>query len=225
MSVNWTEVNERRIGEKTQEILLYCAQKRTDMTPRAFDLARLSFERLLDNISDRNPASSSMIYYLRNSMYAQDKYVAFCSDEQARSLARSIVYNCIGDDLNLYPVTAEKKVLRAKAKSLKECNIPIDEMTALDCIYVVSAIAEGENISKSTIQSVFAWFREIGLTPMQARVYSVLFRKGKPISIRSFPQFSLLSTEYYKAAKELVSQGYIYALPEKMYCITERTIA
>lgn len=51
MAVDWTEVNERRIGEKTQEILLYCAQKKTSMTQRAFELARLLFEGLLDNIA------------------------------------------------------------------------------------------------------------------------------------------------------------------------------
>lgn len=29
MAVDWAEVNENRIGEKTQEILLYCAQKKS----------------------------------------------------------------------------------------------------------------------------------------------------------------------------------------------------
>ena len=82
MAVDWTEVNERRIGEKTQEILLYCAQDRSSMTSRAFDLARLSFGRLLDNIADRNPSSSFVIDTIRRGMERQDDRIAFCTENQ-----------------------------------------------------------------------------------------------------------------------------------------------
>ena len=93
MYVDWAEVNERRIGEKTQEIQLYCAQRKESMTPRAFDLARLSFERLLNNISERNPKSSSVCKTIQRSMESQDDCIAYCTENQAAVLARGVVYN------------------------------------------------------------------------------------------------------------------------------------
>lgn len=93
MAVDWTEVNERRIGEKTQEILLYCAKKKTSMTQRAFELARLSFEGLLDNIAQRTPRLSSIIDSIRSGMASKEEYIAICTDKQAASLARGVVYN------------------------------------------------------------------------------------------------------------------------------------
>lgn len=42
------------------------------MTPRAFDLARLSVERLLDNIADRTLLADSAITAVRQSMTSQD---------------------------------------------------------------------------------------------------------------------------------------------------------
>lgn len=92
MAVDRAEVNERRIGEKTQEILLYCAQKKSSMTTRAFDLARLSFGRLMDNIADRNP--KSVIDSIRRGMESQNECIASCTEKQAAVLG--IVYNYIG---------------------------------------------------------------------------------------------------------------------------------
>ncbi len=221
MAVNWSEVNKRRISEKTQEILLYCAQKKEDMTSRAFDLARLSVERLLDNIADRTLLADSAITAVRQSMTSQDNRVAICNEKQAADLARGVVYNYIGDDLNLYPITAEKKLLRAKARNQMECNILIEEMTTRDILYVASAIAEGENFSKTTMHAVFTWFREIGLDPYQTRVFSYLFMRRKPISLRSIPFQSLFSSEYQKAANELVDKGFICKFPGSLYCVTE----
>ena len=183
MAVDWKEVNERRICEKTQEILLYCAKKKTSMTQRAFELARLSFEGLLDNIAQRNPRLSSIIDSIRGGMDSQGECIAICTEKQAASLAKGVVYNYIGDDLNLYPITAEKKLLRAKARKLSECSIDIDEMTVKDIIYVASAITEGENFSKQTMRAVYEWFQQIGLNPIQTRVYSVLFMKAAPMSL------------------------------------------
>ena len=195
------------------------------MTPRAFDLARLSLSRLLDNIASRTPKSSFAIKSVRESMSNQDDYIAVCDDKQALSLARGIVYNYIGDDLNLYPITAEKKLLRAKALKLLECDIPIEEMTTKDIIYVAASMAEGENYSRPTMRAVYNWFQEVGLDPMQARIYSILFMKGAPMSLKTFPQRDLLSEEYKLAAKELVNMGFIYELPGDIYCVTETTIA
>lgn len=225
MAVDWKEVNERRIGEKTQEILLYCAQKKSSMTQRAFDLARLSLERLLDNIAQRNPKSSSIVDSIRRGMVSQDDCIAKCTEKQAAVLARGVVYNYIGDDLDLYPITAEKKLLRTKVRKLSECNIAIEEMTVKDIIYVVSAITEGENFSKQTMRAAYDWFLEIGLNPIQARVYSVLFMKATPMSLKSVPQQSLFASEYRKAAKELTAKGFITELPGDLYCVTETTIA
>ena len=57
MDSHWPQINSKRIREKAQEIQLYCAQKWDHMTPRAFELARLSFERLLENIAERDKYS------------------------------------------------------------------------------------------------------------------------------------------------------------------------
>lgn len=224
MPVDWTEVNERRISEKTQEISLYCAQKRTDMTPRGFELAQLSFEKLLDNIAERNPRAASICKSIRNGMSEQSNQVAKCSRKQAECLARDVVYNCIGDDLNLYPVSAESKLNRAKVRGLQECDISKDEMTVKDTIFVVYAMANGENFSKRTMRDAFLWFQEIGMDPIQARIFSYLFIKQKPLSLRNLPQQVLFSSEYRKAAKELVKTGFICELPGELFCITETSI-
>lgn len=224
MSVDWEAVNERRIGEKTQEILLYCALKKSSMTPRAFDLARLSLEGLLDNIADRNPQSSGIVESIRLSMSSQDHYVALCSEKQAASLARSIVFNYIGDNLFLYPITAEKKLLKSKLLKQPECDIPIDEMTVKDILFVAAAITDGENFSRSTMRAIYGWFKEIGLDPYQTRVYSALFRSKVPLSIKALPQQDLFFSEYRRAAKELISKGFVYELPGELYYVTETTI-
>lgn len=225
MYVDWTEVNERRIGEKTQEIQLYCAQKKESMTPRAFDLARMSLVRLLNNISERNPMSSSLCKSILRGMEKQDACIAYCTEKQAAVLARGVVYNYIGDDLDLYPITAEKKLLRAKVRGLSSCDIPKDEMTVKDFIYIASAIAEGENISTATMRTVFEWFGEIGLDPFETRIFSVLFMKQAPMPLNKIPSYNLFAVEYRNAAKSLMKKGFIGELPGGQYCVTETTIA
>ena len=224
MAVDWAEVNERRIGEKTQEILLYSAQKKSSMTTRAFNLARLSFIRLLDNIADRNPKLSFVIDTICHGIESQDECIALCTEKQAAVLARGVVFNYIGDDLDLYPITAEKKLLRSKVRRQAECNIPIDEMTAKDIIYVAFAMTEGENFSKLTMRAVFDWFQKIGLDPMQTRVFSVLYMKAKPTSLNSLPQQNMFAPEYRKAAKALSEKGFIIECPGDNYCVTETSI-
>ncbi len=227
MDSHWPQINSKRIREKAQEIQLYCAQKWDHMTPRAFELARLSFERLLENIAKRDKYSmaASVAEDIIHEMDALDDYVARCSEKQAIILARSIVYKCVGDDLNLYPVSAEKKLLRSKARGFRECDIPKEEMTVQDFLFVASSIAEGENYSKSTMRAVYDWFREIGLTPTQARVFSILFRSNKPRSIKSLPQYEIFHLEYRNAVNELVNKGFICKLPDDLYCVTETIIA
>ena len=224
MPVDWTEVNERRISEKTQEISLYCAQKRTGMTPRGFELAQMSFEKLLDNIVERNPSATSICKSIRKGMSEGNSRVAKCSVKQAECLARAVVYNCIGDDLDLYPVSAESKLNRAKVRGFQQCDIPKDEMTVNDIIFVVYAIANGESFSKRTMRDAFSWFQEIGMDPIQARVFSYLFIKQKPLSLRDLPQQELFSSEYRKAARALVKTGFISELPGELFCITETSI-
>lgn len=223
--MDWTKVNERRIDEKTQEIYLYCAQKSSSMTPRSFDLARLSLNALLDNIEQRYPRFASIVQSVRDGMDIQNETVTICSKGQAHALALSVVYDCIGDDLNLYPVSVEQKLLRAKVRGLNECDIPQDEMTTKDHILVASYIVEGENFSKSTMRAVFRSFQELGLDVYQTRIYSYLFRRQKPIPLNSIPQCSMFYEEYKQAAKELVRKGYISEWSGGKYCITETIIA
>lgn len=221
MPVDLPEVSMRRIGEKTQEIMLYCSQRRDQMTERAFELARLSFERLVQNIIDRNPKYSATPRKILEDIDSQNYRVACISEKQASVLAKGIVYGYIGDDLNLYPVSAKQKISRAKVRGLRECNIPIDEMTTFDIIYVVSAITSGENLSKSTMRAVFDWFKDIGLDPYEARIFATLFISGKPLSIQSLPLQSVLGSDYRKAIKDLVKKGFIVEYPGSLFSVTE----
>lgn len=194
------------------------------MTPRGFELAQLSFEKLLDNIAERYPGMALICKSIRNGMSERNNQVAKCSMKQAECLARSVVYNCIGDDLDLYPVSAERKLNRAKVRGLQQCDIPQDEMTVKDIIFVVYAIANGENFSKRTMREVFSWFQGIGMDPIQARVFSYLFIKQKPLSLRGLPQQDLFFSEYRKAAKVLVKTGFVCEMPGELFCITETSI-
>ena len=194
------------------------------MTERAFDLARTSLWELLDNIIQRDLRYAPITKELRLSMTDEETFVARCSKKQAAGLARAVVYNYIGDDLNLYPVSAEKKLDRAKVRGAKECDIPLDEMTVRDRIFVVYADTDGENFSKRTMTNVFQWFQEIGMDAIQARVFSFLFIKRKPISLKAIPQQKLFASEYRKAVKALVKNGFVYEESDDMFCVTETTI-
>lgn len=224
MSTDWTAVNERRISEKTQEIMLYCSQEKKDMTSRSFELARLSFGRLLDNIVDRNRVFTGIPETVRKSMETQTDCIAICSEKQAIVLARSIVYNCIGDDLNLYPVRAEQKLQRSKVKGQSVCVIPEDEMTDADKIYIAYAFAKGESFSKETMIVVFDWFRQRGFKPIHARVYAVYYHSPKPLNIKSLPQLSMFFTEYRRAINDLLKNGYLEDLGEDNYIITDKNL-
>jgi hypothetical protein len=62
------------------------------------------------------------------------------------------------------------------------------------------------------------------MDPIQARVFSYLFIKQKPLSLRDFPQQALYSSKYREAAKALVKTGFISELPGELFCITETSI-
>lgn len=66
-------------------------------------------------------------------------------------------------------------------------------------------------------------FSRLGLTLFKL-VYSVLYMKAAPMSLKSMPQQTILAAEYRKVAKELVAKGFIAELPGEKYCITETTI-
>lgn len=221
MPVDWKEVNERRIDEKTQELLLYCSHGKEEMTPRAFELARISLSILLDNIAERDPIYGKVSLTVKASMDKQTKRLAICSQKQAILLARTIVYKAIGDDLKLYPITAEHKVQRSKQKGVI-CHIPKDEMTIKDFIYVARAIALGENISKQTMLDVFSAFKEYGIDPVMTKVYSVFSFLSKPSDLSSMPMRSVLGSEYRKAAERLVEMGYMSKNGEGKYTIAIR---
>lgn len=219
---NWTETNERRIGEKTQELRNYCSQRRDSMTPRAFELARISLANLLDNLMDRNPDYRGIPETVKQSMdNSEIDTVARCSDEQAQSLARTIVYKAVGDDIGLYPVTALQKIQKSRAKGEPVCDIPADEMTARDFLTVAHAIAEGVRMSPKTIQAVISKFREKEFTPLMMRVYGYFAFTTRPFNIRSLPGYSVCSSEYKRSAEKLTELGFFAKNPEGEYQVTD----
>jgi len=219
-----SEVNERRISEKTQEVRNYCSQRREDMTPRAFELARQSLSSLLDNIKDRNEAYSGIPETVKASMEKQNAVVAECSEKQAKSLASTIVYRFIGDDLNLYPVTADQKIQRSLARGFRECNIPPEEMMPGDYLFVARAITKGVNISRRTMQAVLAKFQEYGFNPYMMRVYSYVALNAKPVAITLVPDYAQFASEYREAAKKLIEMGYLQTNEDGKYLITSKAL-
>ena len=225
MPFDWTEVNERRISEKTQEILLYCAQKSCDMTPHSFELARVSLSQLLDNMIDRDKKEFSGIYEsVRRGMEYQNNCVAICSEKQAACMARSVVYGYMGDDLNLYPITAEQKLQRAKVRGLTTCDIPKDEMTDKDMVYIVYAFTQGESLSKNTMIAAFEWFKQFGFDPSKARVYATYRYSFKPLNIKSIPQYSMFIPKYRFAVRSLIEEGYLLQVDEDVYEFTGKKL-
>lgn len=217
----WDEINDRRIEEKTQEVLSYCAQKKGTMTIRSFELARLSLEHLLDNITERDYTHAGIPKMVKESMIYQEDVVAECTLNQAASLARSIVYKAIGDDLNLYPVTAEKKLSRSKQRGEKLCNIPANEMTVKDYLFVAKSLSDGEAFTKGTALNVFFIFNDYGFDPMMTRVFAsyAYFRGPKPLSALLLQ--SVLGTDYRKPAEKLVSMGVMRKVSDKDYELAE----
>ena len=213
----WDEINDRRIEEKTQEVFSYCAQKKSAMTIRSFELARLSLEHLLDNIAERDNTYAGIPKKVKESMDLQDNVVAECTLNQAASLARSIVYKAIGDDLNLYPVTAEKKLSQSKQRGEALCNIPANEMTAKDYLFVAKSLSDGEAFTRGTVLSVFIFFNDYGFDPMMTRVFAsyAYFKEPKPLT--ALPLQSVLGTDYRKTAEKLVSLGVMRKTSDKDY--------
>ena len=223
--MGWTEINERRISEKTQEILRYCAQSKYEMTPRSFELARLSLEQLIDNIHDRDKRGFGLFSEsFKRGIDCQDNCVALCSEKIADYLAKKIVYNYIGDDLNLYPVRAEQKLQRSKKQGLASCDIPKDEMTEQDMVYVVYAFTQGESFSKNTMIAAFEWFKQYGFDPSKARVYASYRYGHKPLNIKSIPQYSMFIPKYRFAVRSLVEDGYLLQVDEDVYEFTGKKL-
>ena len=215
------DVRERRISEKTQEIFLYCAQKKSSMTPRAFDRARSSLKTLLENIADRDPKYAGIPRTVIKSMEKQEECIAKCSSKQAENLATTIVSRGIPDDLDLYPISAEQKLNRSKARGLIECDIPIDEMTFKDKVFVVWA-SFNEKFSSKTFAAVRDWFKEVGLDINQARVYAALYFSESPLLINSLPQYILLRDEYRGAIKTMLEKGIVNKDQEGRFYLTEQ---
>lgn len=221
MSVDWGEVNERRIGEKAQELRIYCSHKREEISARSFELARISLCHLLDNIAERDIDYKGVPATVKASMDNNNDMVASCSEKQAVILARTIVYKAIGDDLNLYPITAEQKLQRSKQKGVS-CHIPRDEMTIKDLLYVARSMTFGENYTKPTMMAVFSAFSDYGMDPVMTRVYAVFSFFTKASSISSMPMQSVLGNEYRKAANQLVKTGYLSQDADGNYMVLKR---
>lgn len=221
MPTNWTEINERRIGEKKQELLIYCSTRRDSLTQRSFELARESLKPLLGNLMDRNSGYEGIPNSVWRSMEIQDEVIAKCSEKQAEAMAKTIVLKGIGDDLNLYPLTAEQKIQRAKQQH-RVCFIRIDEMTLKDMLFVSRAHRMGDNISPDTMRPLYRFFDDsYGFTPYMVQVYACLYYADGPKNIRSLPGYAQSSDRYHTAAKELLRRGFIsqndneYALTDK----------
>ena len=191
------------------------------MTPRSFILAKISLERLLDNVIERDPNYSSFPVIVKKSIEEQDDCIALCTEKQASLIARSIVYKCIGDDLDLYPISAEQKIQKSKARGESVCTIPFDELTDEDIKYVTYASAKGENISQKTMTPIFEWFKEFDFDSFQARVYCTLYYSNKPLNISAIPKAAMFYAEYRKAAESLVEQGYLKKNSTNEYEIVE----
>lgn len=194
------------------------------MTPRSFELAKISMANLLDNIAERNWEFPWVARKVKESIDSQDATVAICDNNQALNLAKSVVYKKIGDNLNLYPITASQKIAKAKNDKLLECDIPSDELTDQDLVYIAYARAQGENISTRTFQTAIKWFSQHGLDAIEAQVYSVYQYADGAISLSSLPQQSILGSDYKKAAKTLIQKGYLNQLDDGLFESTGKSI-
>jgi hypothetical protein len=182
--MDWTEINERRISEKRQEIYNYCRQRKEDMTPEAFRKAKLSLGKLLQNLSDRDRLNSGIAQTVNRSIDTENNIVARCSEKQAEALAKVVVYQGVGDDLGLYPVSGEKKVERdiayMKRTGQKMGNSwGIDELTVKDMLYFIRQFIDGVSISTNTMPSIYKYFIEkFSLDPVAARTVACIYFPG-----------------------------------------------
>ena len=226
MSANWAEVNEKRISEKTQEILLYCNQKASLMTSRAFELARISFSQLIDNLVQRNIKLTGIAKAIKQSMESQNSCIAICSEQKADLMAKTIVYDYVGNDLNLYPVSAKQKLQRSQARKEQLCVIPLEEMTFKDCLFVIYSSLYNNSIqfSRETINSAYTVLEQKGLSRLQANIYAFLCVKGTRIRLIEIPNYSILSTDYRLAAKGLLENGVINEVEPGFFSLAEKTL-
>lgn len=157
-------------------------------------------------------------------MESQDNCIAVISEKQAGVLARGVVYNYIGDDLNLYPISAKDKLNRSKIRGNKDCDIPSDELTDNDIVYVMFASTMDERFSGKTISAVNDWFKQYGLNHFQAMVYSVYQYTDGARSITSLPQQSVFGLDYRIAAKELLDKGFLRQIERGVYEKTSKVL-
>lgn len=161
--MDYKEINERRISEKTQEVLNYCRQSHTSMTPEAFRKAKESMKRLLENVKDRDNYSLNSIKEVLESIGNQEDTVAICDSEKADRIAKVIVYKCIGDDLNLYPVSGKAKIDKDMVKK-QTTDYSIDELTIKDMLYFIYAHTQNNkqhyNLSTVTMPAIYSYFKE-----------------------------------------------------------------
>lgn len=158
--MDYKEINERRISEKTQEVFNYCRQSHVSMTPEAFRKAKESMKRLLENVKDRDKYSLNSIKKVLESIDNQDNTVAICDSEQADKIAKVIVYQYIGDDLNLYPVSGRAKIDKDKAKN-KPTDYSINELTINDMLLFINAHTKQYcNLSNKTMPAIYKYFQE-----------------------------------------------------------------
>lgn len=179
--MDWTEINERRISEKSQEIYNYCKQRKEDMTPMAFNKAKISLGELLQNLSDRDRFENGVAQTVKRSIDTEKDIVARCSEKQAEALAKVVVHQGVGDDLGLYPVSGKKKVERDIAymkRTGQKMGNPwgIDELTEKDMLYFIRQHLDGVCLSTKTLPSIYKYFIEhFSLDPDAAKTVAYIY--------------------------------------------------
>lgn len=179
--MDWTVINERRISEKRQEIYNYCRQRKGDMTPEAFIKAKLSLGNLLQNLSERDRYKSGVAQTVNRSIDTVTDIVATCTEDQADALAKIVVYQAVGDDLDLYPVSGEKKVERDIAymrRTGQKMGNPwgIDELTVKDMLFFIRQHIQGVCLSTKTLPLIYRYFIDnFSLEPAAAKTVAYIY--------------------------------------------------
>lgn len=151
------------------------------MTPEAFKKAKLSLGNLLKNLADRDRFAKEVAQTVDKSIDTEKDIVANCSEKQAEVFAKVVVYNAVGDDLGLYPVSGEKKVERDIAymkRTGQKMGNPwgLDELTEKDMLYFIRQHINGVCLSTKTLPSIYKYFIEhFSLDPAAAKTVAYIY--------------------------------------------------
>lgn len=158
------------------------------MTERAFVKARNSLSSLLDNLSDRDrfkdDDDKGVADSIKAGIDASGDVVAKCTMPQANALAKIAVHRGVSDDLNLYPVSAERKLGRDLVRKTIT-DYEIEELTLKDMLYFVGKHVEGREMSRYTMPKIYQHLQaEYGFDVYMSKVVAqVYFIPKNPLKI------------------------------------------